>query len=128
MNRAGTESFEVKESPKMPAGTFSTRWNQDAIEAAYDQWKADPASVDNQWRLFFEGYELGVSQTPSARPDALDGSQIVRLIDAYRELGHFIARLDPLSDPPPGHPQLELSRFGYSDADRNRTWDTSYFL
>src|SRR5207253_6945741 len=53
---------------------------------------------------------------------------LIRLIDAYRGLGHLLARLDPLSLPPKSTPALELSEFGFADADLDRAFDTSHFL
>jgi 2-oxoglutarate dehydrogenase E1 component len=111
----------------MTRASFATRSNLAVIEEAYQRWRDDPASVDDSWRAFFEGFELG-----AARPvQALDtGAQtaIVRLISAYRDIGHFLAHLDPLSEPKTSYPLLELSEFGLSEADYNRTFDTSYFL
>src|SRR5207245_219581 len=43
-------------------------------------------------------------------------------------LGHFLAHLDPLSEPKATYPLLELSEFGLSEGDFHRTFDTSYFL
>ena len=40
---------------------------------------------------------------------------LIRLIDAYRGLGHLLARLDLLSDPPASHPLLDLSQFGLTE-------------
>jgi 2-oxoglutarate dehydrogenase E1 component len=108
--------------------SIATRWNLDAIEAAYRQWQQNPAAVDGSWRVFFEGFELGL-QTP-ARP-ALDGrtqTGVVRLIDAYRDLGHFLAQLDPLSEAKSSYPLLELSEFGLDQSDLNRAFDTHYFV
>jgi 2-oxoglutarate dehydrogenase E1 component len=108
--------------------TFSHRANLDVIEAAYQKWRADPASVDESWRLFFEGFELGASD--HALPALSTGAQtsIVRLIDAYRDLGHFLARLDPLTEQKTTYPLLELQEFGLSEADLDRTFDASHFV
>src|SRR5260370_709512 len=84
----------------MTPGSVATASNLEVIEAAYQSWRRDPASVDPSWRYFFEGFELG-----AARP-AVDGSLqtgVVRLIYAYREIGHFLAHLDPLSEPRTTH-------------------------
>jgi 2-oxoglutarate dehydrogenase E1 component len=107
--------------------SFATRWNLDAIEDAYRRWKEDRASVDASWRTFFEGFELGANRT-AAPLDTAGQTAIIRLIDAYRDLGHFLAHLDPLSDRPASYPLLELSEFGLSEADLDRTFDTSHFL
>src|SRR5689334_18554403 len=82
----------------MALGTLAHRANLDLLEAAYQRWRLDPATVDESWRTFFEGFELGLG---SARPSAADHAQtgVVRLIYAYRDLGHFLARLDPLTEP-----------------------------
>ncbi|MFO0967834.1 MAG: 2-oxoglutarate dehydrogenase E1 component [Gemmataceae bacterium] len=107
--------------------------NLELIEATYQRWRHDPASVDPSWRWFFEGFDLGLAQQPAAAPAAgptADAKQfsVIRLIDAYRRLGHLLARLDPLSDPPQSVPLLELKAFGLSEEDLDRTFDTSYFL
>jgi 2-oxoglutarate dehydrogenase E1 component len=112
----------------MSCPTIATRWNADIIEAQYQRWRTDPNAVDQSWRLFFEGFDLGQRQAPVAATDGAGQGGIIRLIDAYRELGHLMARLDPLSDPQPSHPLLELSEFGLSDADLDKTFDTSHFV
>src|SRR5215472_15704410 len=115
----------------MSHGTVANRLNLDTLESAYQRWKQDPQSVDESWRFFFEGFELGAARLAPAAPAAPDGSSqtaIVRLIYAYRDLGHFLAHLDPLSEPRTSHPLLELSEFGFSEADLDRTFDTSHFL
>jgi 2-oxoglutarate dehydrogenase E1 component len=111
----------------MSQPSFATRWNLDAIEDAYERWRQGPEQVDADWRAFFEGFELGASH--SAAPlDSTAQASVIRLIDAYRDLGHFLARLDPLSEPRTTHPLLELSEFGFDEADLDRTFDTSHFV
>jgi 2-oxoglutarate dehydrogenase E1 component len=109
----------------MSQGTVATTANMEAIDAAYQRWRMDPASVDPSWRYFFEGFELGM-----ARPAPTEGSSagVVRLIYAYRGIGHFLAHLDPLSEPRHSHPLLELSEFGLSDADLDRVVDPTPFM
>src|SRR5437660_9458806 len=82
----------------MTHGSFATRWNLDAIEAAYQRWQQDPDSVDASWRLFFEGFELASAHAAVPCADSRAQAGIFRLTYAYRNLGHFLARLDPLSE------------------------------
>src|SRR5690349_16580886 len=96
----------------MSRAPLATRWNLDAIEDAYQRWHHDPESVDPSWRLFFEGFELGAARTAAPGFDARSQGGVVRLIYAYRDLGHFLARLDPLSEQKSSYPLLELSEFG----------------
>jgi 2-oxoglutarate dehydrogenase E1 component len=107
--------------------SFATRWNLDAIEDAYQRWRENPAHVDEAWRAFFEGFELAASRSAAPLDTAAQAS-VIRLIDAYRDLGHFLAHLDPLSERRQTHPLLELSEFGFDEEDLDRTFDTSHFL
>src|SRR5438309_9249337 len=74
--------------------TPATRWNLEYIEAAYRKWQQDPASVDESWRFFFEGFELGANRLATPALDARRQTGIDLLIHAYRDLGHFVAHLD----------------------------------
>ncbi|SIO13643.1 2-oxoglutarate dehydrogenase E1 component [Singulisphaera sp. GP187] len=111
----------------MNRSTVANRWNLDLIEGNYQRWRTDPASVDESWRLFFEGYELGQSGDGMARADVdLDAARaqaaVTRLIDAYREIGHYLADLDPLKLNPArdSHELLDLAAFGLSSADLDK--------
>ncbi len=110
----------------MNRSTVATRWNLELIEENYQRWRNDPASVDETWRIFFEGYELGRgdgapgSDAEHAVARAQEG--VTRLIDAYREIGHYLADLDPLKLNPPreSHELLDLSQFGLDESDLDR--------
>jgi 2-oxoglutarate dehydrogenase E1 component len=112
----------------MTPASFANRSNLAAIEAAYQRWRENPASVEESWRLFFEGFELGSGRTPLPAVSSGTQTSIVRLIDAYRDLGHFLAHLDPLSEPKTSYPLLELSEFGLNESDLDRVFDTSHFV
>ncbi|QEH36292.1 Multifunctional 2-oxoglutarate metabolism enzyme [Aquisphaera giovannonii] len=108
----------------MTSPTVANRANLELIEDYYSRWRSDPGSVDPSWRQFFEGYELGRSFTGATSPDG-DGEAprqmavkaVTRLVDAYREMGHYLADLDPLRMVPrrQTYEQLELSNFGLSE-------------
>src|SRR5437870_5027203 len=108
--------------------TPATRWNLEAIEAAYRQWQEDPASVDESWRFFFEGFELGANRLGTPALDACRQTGVVLLIHAYRDLGHFVAHLDPLSEPRQTHALLELSQFDLDASDLDSPVETSPFV
>ena len=126
----------------MNRSTVGNRWNLDLLEENHARWRNDPASVDESWRVFFEGYELGRTgsgnpvgngaatlgpsdASASADPDATRAqSGVTRLIDAYREIGHHLADLDPLRLNPVRETDelLALSNFGLTDADMDRVF------
>jgi 2-oxoglutarate dehydrogenase E1 component len=88
------------------------------IEAQYLRWKADPESVPADWRLFFEGFELGFSgrleKAFSAGADAfaVEQARVNALAGRYREVGHLLACLDPLEACPTDHPLLDPAAVG----------------
>ncbi|CAN5254743.1 2-oxoglutarate dehydrogenase E1 component [soil metagenome] len=108
--------------------SLASRWNLDVVEAAYEQWQRDPSSVDEKWRILFEGFELGESGGARlAKSQGLSG--VVQLISTYRDLGHLIAHLDPLNEPPsPDFALLDLSEFGLRPEDLDRTFNASPFV
>ena len=99
------------------------------VDSMHQRWCADPSSVEEGWRQFFQGFELGASRRAAGvDADAFRQIGITRLIYAYRDLGHRLARLDPLNDPPASEPLLELPQFGLSPDDLGRTVETAPFV
>jgi 2-oxoglutarate dehydrogenase E1 component len=112
----------------MSIATVASRENLDAIEAMYQRWSRNPDSVEESWRQFFAGFELGAARPADEPLETKAQIAVVRLIYTYRDIGHFLANLDPLSEPRTSHPLLDLSEFGFGEADLDRTFDTSHFL
>ena len=119
--------------------TLPTRANSDVIEAMYRTWLDNPDGVDPTWRAFFQGFSLGsnggqmgslldghAAGTPII--DSLKQSHVHYLIAAYRAIGHLQAHLDPLSDPPPPLPKLDLGLFQLGAADLDTAFDVGTYL
>src|SRR3954466_2924447 len=107
---------------------FINRANAEYIDQLFQRYQADPRSVESHWRAFFAGFEAGggrqiVSTTGPAAPSGYED-----LVHAYRELGHFVAKLDPLGHNRPGHPLLDLSEFGLTLNDLDRQVGNGTFL
>jgi 2-oxoglutarate dehydrogenase E1 component len=105
--------------------SFATRANLELIDENYRRWRQDASSVDERWQAFFEGFDLAGQGQAGASDERQTG--IVRLIYAYRDLGHFQAHLDPLNPPPPPHPLLQISAFGLAESDLTESFDGSGF-
>ena len=122
------------------------RANLEYLEEAYTRWQHDPHAVEPTLAAFFEGLELGGASPlallraeptraePTSSPDRavspddiIIQNAVMRLIDAYRDLGHQQAHLDPLSPPPPDTPHLALCEFGLSERDLDRIVDPANF-
>ena len=108
-----------------------SRANAGYVEAMYQRYLADPASVPGDWSLFFAGFEfasgsvasISIAQTAAAVPHAATVSPaagVYGLVTAYREFGHLVARLDPLCEPEATHPLLDPAQFSLHSGDLDR--------
>jgi len=126
------------------------------VEALYEQYLADPASVPEEWRSYFEqlpdvagnsGRDIPLSpvrdqfqqlarmrRSTAAVPVDSDESKkqvkVLQLINAYRFRGHQKADIDPLKLRTQAHvPDLDLSFHQLSEADLDTEFQTgSFFL
>ena len=124
------------------------------LEDLYEQYLADPASVADKWRTFFDtlprvnGQVVEVrhstvrdamrliTRRPGLRPQAAEKSQaglehehkqvrVLQLINAYRFRGHQVADIDPLQlRARPALAELELEEHGLSDSDLDSVFET----
>lgn len=101
-------------------------------EEMYRKWEADPASIDPAWGKAFQDFErrpaaLSKRSVPLLRPPEEPQDQallsqevlkerVARLIDAWRQWGHFAADFNPL-EPPVGDSRLDVEAFGFSSED-----------
>ena len=96
--------------------------SKDYIDAQYKMWKADPKAVSRDWQFFFEGFEIaGAMERETTdvcgEDHVLRQSRVDALINRYRDIGHFLACLDPLTACPTDHPLLNLSAFNLAVED-----------
>ena len=95
------------------------------IESMYNNFKNDPTSVDEGWRLFFDGFEFSAetsasSGAPSGTTALNDYAKEVavnNMIEAFRHRGHLLSTTNPLKPRLDRKPFLLHTDFGLSDAD-----------
>ena len=100
--------------------------NFEFIDAQYTRWKTDPKALPDDWQFFFEGFELGVAGAAPAG-DSRQGfkqARVEELIYRFRDLGHLLACMDPLSACPLDHPLLTLEAFSLSPEDLSEEFFT----
>ncbi len=126
--------------------------NAEYVEALYQEYLRDPDSLAEEWRYFFKGFEFGFLRTEDEdafervveekevggdKSVALGGERrhrqrtdrgVYALVQAYRQLGHFIAKLDPLGHDRENLPLLELAEFGLSEDDLEKGVGSGGFL
>lgn len=104
---------------------FSLSLNAELIDSQYKMWKSDPLSVGAEWRLFFEGFELALPAGRTTvgfceREELFRQCGVQEMIHRYRDIGHLLSCLDPLSRCPRNHHLLDLPAFGLSEDDLER--------
>ncbi|WP_287928443.1 2-oxoglutarate dehydrogenase E1 component, partial [Thermus sp.] len=98
--------------------------SQGYLEALYRAYLEDPFSLPEEWRRYFSALALEGSRRepledgrratpPLAEPvDLAFLLKVERLVQAYRELGHLAARIDPLGRERPRPKELSLEAHG----------------
>ena len=111
--------------PTPPA--LSVLSSADYVDEMYEQWRLDPSSVSEDWRLFFTGFDLAMCPRPCVAGDRADlQSRVASLIYAYRNIGHFIAQVNPLEDNPTSHPYLEMETYDLTEEHLDEVFDTGH--
>ncbi len=107
------------------------------IDNLYKKFKAAPDSVEESWRLFFEGFEFGGKSNGTANFEAPSASgkiktdfgeieftekefQVIGMINGYRRRGHLLSKTNPIREREDRKPQLALEDYGLSEADLER--------
>jgi len=98
----------------------------DYIDSLYSNFIKDPATVDPEWKKFFEGFDFAYGKTGAngnGTANAVGSEQILKelnvykLIRSYRKRGHLVATTNPIRERKDRNAQLGLSHFDLSDAD-----------
>ena len=104
------------------------------IESLYRNWQADPTSVEADWGAFFRGFDFAQQ---SQNGHAAEGSQpsavgldkefaVLGLIHGYRDRGHTLSTTNPLKPRKDRKPRLELSDYGLTDNDLDKTFAAGF--
>lgn len=111
---------------------LSDTLNINYIESQYALWKSNPKAVQRDWQIFFEGFEIAGGMIPSGEgvcteDQALRQARVEALKYRYRDIGHLLACLDPLSACPTDHPLLNIKAFNLTEEDLDRKFYTRRF-
>jgi len=117
--------------------SYITNSHPSFIEGLYQQFLVDANSIDPDLKKFFEGFDFAVSNnvasgtvSPGASADTnlVKELGVLRLIQAYRNKGHLIAKTNPIRERKDRGANLDLSYFGLTDADLNTSFYAGNFV
>lgn len=111
------------------------------VENMYNEFLRNPASVDEDFRKFFEGFDFATANGhPVENHIAVNGDKtanndnwkkelaVYRLILGYRNKGHLIAKTNPIKNRKDRGPNLDLAFFGLSEEDLDQTFQTGQLI
>ncbi len=120
---------------------YITNSHPSYIENLYSDFVKDPGSIDPEMRKFFEGFDFALSNAPASAvknglspvaqvsSNSLDKEfSVYRLIEAYRNKAHLIAKTNPIRERKDRHANLGLEFFGLSDADLITDFEAGKFI
>lgn len=114
---------------------YITNSSPSYIENLYKDFTANPESVDQEFRKFFEGFDFAVNnkiQAPSNGTSSAENMEkelaVYRLIFAYRKRGHLVAKTNPIRERRNRHAGLEIENFGLSESDLDNEFFTGQFV
>lgn len=90
------------------------------IENLYLDFKANPNSVDVEFKKFFEGFDFATSTynaNGKSTNISFDEFKVFKLINDYRNKGHLIATTNPLKPRKDRKANLDLADFDLSEKD-----------
>ncbi len=93
------------------------------IEQLYQDYKANPDAVEDDWKSFFEGFDFATthfsegsasptSTEPIGQSQVGEELKVYALIEAYRKKGHLLSDTNPIKQRKDRKPHLALADFG----------------
>ncbi len=119
--------------------SFVTSSHPGYIENLYKEFVKNPETIDTDLRKFFEGFDFAVNNgngktngaavsTAAAPAPQLDKEfSVYKLIIAYRNKGHLVAKTNPIRERKDRHANLDLKYFDLNDNDLNTEFYSGKF-
>jgi 2-oxoglutarate dehydrogenase E1 component len=100
------------------------------IESMYKIYQQDPKSVDEGWRVFFDGFEFSANDNASSDTDETSISHnisakefgVMSIIHGFRGRGHLLATTNPIRERKDRQPHLELADYALDENDLNKVF------
>ncbi|MBT8220505.1 MAG: 2-oxoglutarate dehydrogenase E1 component [Bacteroidia bacterium] len=101
------------------------------IDEMYAKYQKDPASVEEGWRTFFQGFEFAssdngngiiskTSETGSTQIADVKEFSVMSMIHGYRDRGHLLSTTNPIKKRRDRKPFLAIEDYGLESSDLSR--------
>ncbi|NUM49888.1 MAG: 2-oxoglutarate dehydrogenase E1 component [Flavobacteriales bacterium] len=100
--------------------SFLSNADPESIDTLFKQYLANPQSVDNSWKEFFDGFEFArknVETTGNIPSNFQKEFNVITLINAYRSRGHLFTKTNPVRERRKYAPTLAIENFGLEAKD-----------
>jgi 2-oxoglutarate dehydrogenase E1 component len=107
----------------MDSYSYLSNATPEYIDNLYRDYQTDPASVDPDFKRFFEGFDVAsITYKGNGKSTGVsaDEFKVFKLINAYRTKGHLIATTNPLKPRKDRGANLELEYFGLTEKDLDK--------
>lgn len=123
--------------------SYLTNSHPSYIEELYNDFVANPDSIDPDLKKFFEGFDFaaahynGNSSSSTAATASITNDEnvdwakefaVFTMIRAYRKRGHLLSKTNPIRERKDRNARLALSNFGLTDADLQAEFHAGSFI
>ena len=94
------------------------------IDSIFAKYKNDPTSVEDGWRVFFEGFEFSSDLNGHAESAGINEKElsVLSIIYGFRSRGHLLSTTNPIMERRDRKPFLDLKDYNLSEDDMNTTF------
>ncbi|NNE27032.1 MAG: 2-oxoglutarate dehydrogenase E1 component [Saprospiraceae bacterium] len=98
------------------------------IDSIYAKYAEDPHSVEEGWRVFFEGFEFGGTQGVTVSKDGQSYQisekefGVMSIIHGFRTRGHLLSTTNPIRERRDRKPHLDLADYKLEESDLEKTF------
>ena len=105
--------------------SYLNQLDNSVVEELYGKYKQDPASVEESWCKFFEGFEFCQTNFKAEKGDSWvvpNEFKVINLINGYRQRGHLFTKTNPVRTRRSYSPTLDIKNYGLDPSDLKKTF------
>ncbi|OFX78442.1 MAG: 2-oxoglutarate dehydrogenase E1 component [Bacteroidetes bacterium GWE2_29_8] len=116
----------------MDSHNFVENISAELIEEYYNMYLNNNGDLSLDWKNFFIGYEFGLKDyaknNKNKNNQISDEFKVLKLIDAYRERGHYFTKTNPVRTPRVFTPNLGIDNFDLTAKELSKLYEAGAFV